>query len=116
MTNSSSKGAASVLMALEVVAMPVAAAAGPVPGAENLPLTSAVRTALVDAGAKHYGLASSAFTGLGQGTTDYAYDLSTSTYWAGASLVPNPRSYQAGVVVQDEGAYLIFDRAAHGAW
>ena len=34
----------------------------------------------------------------------------------GASLVPSPSSYQAGVVVQDDGAYLIFDRTAHGAW
>jgi len=116
MKNSSRKVAASVLVALAVVAMPVAAAAGPAPGAENLPVTSAVRTALVDAGAKHYGLASSAFTGLGQGTTYYAYDTSTSTYWAGASLVPSPSSYQAGVVVQDDGAYLIFDRPAHGVW
>ncbi len=46
----------------------------------------------------------------------YAYDRVTSTYWAGASLVPNPKSYEAGVVVQDDGAYLIFDRSAHGSW
>jgi hypothetical protein len=54
--------------------------------------------------------------GSGKGTTYYAYDISTSTYWAGASLVPNPSSYEAGVVVQDDGAYLIFDQTAHGAW
>ncbi len=108
--------ASSVLVAMALVAMPVAAAAEPAAGAENLPVTSAVRIALVDAGASHYGLASSAFTGLGQGTTYYAYDLSNSTYWAGASLVPSPSSSQAGVVVQDDGAYLIFDRAEHGAW
>jgi len=108
--------ASSVLVAITLVAMPVAAAAEPAAGAENLPVTSAVRTALVDAGASHYGLASSAFTGLGQGTAYYAYDLSTSTYWAGASLVPSPSSSEAGVVVQDDGAYLIFDRTAHGAW
>ena len=106
----------SVLVALAMVAMPVAAAAEPAARAENLPVTSSVRTALVDAGASHYGLSSSAFTGLGQGTTYYAYDLSTTMYWAGASLVPSPSSYQAGVVVQDDGAYLIFDRTAHGAW
>jgi hypothetical protein len=116
MTNRWSKAASSVLVASAVVALPVAAAAGPASGAENLQVTSSVRTALVDAGATHYGLPSSAFTGLGQGTTYYAYDLSTSTYWAGASLVPSPSSYQAGVVVQDDGAYLIFDRTAHGAW
>jgi len=108
--------ASSVLVAIALVAIPSAAAAEPAAGAENLALTSAVRTALVDAGASHYGLASSAFTGLGQGTAYYAYDLSTSTYWAGASLVPSPTSSEAGVVVQDDGAYLIFDRPAHGAW
>jgi hypothetical protein len=116
MTKRLDKAASSVLMALALVAMPVAAAAAPTARAENLTLTTAVRTALVDAGASHYGLGSSAFTGLGQGTAYYAYDLSTSTYWAGASLVPSPKSYEAGVVVQDDGAYLIFDRPAHGAW
>src|SRR5271155_3431163 len=108
--------ASSVLVAVALVAIPVAASAEPATGAQNLPVTSAVRTALLDAGASHYGLASSDFTGLGQGTTYYAFDLSTSTYWAGASLVPSPSSSQAGVVVQDDGAYLIFDRPAHAAW
>ncbi len=116
MTNRWSKAATSVIAVSCLVALPAAAAAGPTPRAENLAVTSAVRTALVDAGSKHYGLASSDFTGLGQGTTYYAYDLSTLTYWAGASLVPSPSSPQAGVVVQDDGAYLIFDRTAHGAW
>jgi hypothetical protein len=116
MTKRWSKVATTFLVTLAVVATPIAALAGPAAGAENLPVTSAVRTALLDAGAAHYGLAASAFTGLGQGTTYYAYDISTSTYWAGASLVPNPSSYEAGVVVQDDGAYLIFDQTAHGAW
>jgi hypothetical protein len=116
MTKRWSKVATSFLVTLAVVATPIEAAGGPAPGAENLPVTTAVRTALVDAGAAHYGLAASAFTGLGEGTTYYAYDLSTSTYWAGASLVPSPSSYEAGVVVQDDGAYLIFDRSGHGAW
>jgi hypothetical protein len=66
MTNGWSKVAASVLVAFAVVATPAAAAARPAPGPENLLVTSAVRTALVDAGAKHYGLAGSAFTGLGR--------------------------------------------------
>ena len=110
------KGASSVLIAFTLVASPAMATAEAAAAAENLPLTSTVRAALVDAGASHYGLASTAFTGLGQGTAYYAYDISTSTYWAGASLVPNPRSPKAGVVVQDDGAYLIFDRTAPGPW
>ena len=88
--------------------------------AQDLPLTSAVRTALVDAAAAHFGLPASDFVGLGAGpyydAAYYGYDSATSTYWAAASLVPRPSSYQAGVVVQDDGAYLIFNRTAHGAW
>jgi hypothetical protein len=88
--------------------------------AQDLFLTAPVRTALVDAAAAHYGLPASDFVGLGSGpyydAAYYAYDAVTSTYWAGASLVPKAGSYQAGVVVQDDGAYLIFDRTVHGAW
>lgn len=90
-------------------------AAAPAP-AESLVITSAVRTSLVDAGASHFALPASDFLGLGLGAAYYAYDRVTSTYWAGASLVPNPKSYEAGVVVQDDGAYLIFDRNVHGSW
>ena len=88
--------------------------------AQNLPLTSTVRTALIDAAASFYGLAASDFVGLGAAPESdpayYAYDTATSTYWAGASLVPNPSSQEAGVVVQDDGAYLIFNRTPPGEW
>jgi hypothetical protein len=97
-----------------MVASPAAEAAGAI--AKNLPLTSAVRAQLVAAGAAYHGLAASDFTGLAPGTAYYALDVTTSTFWAGASLVPNPRSYEAGVVVQDDGGYLIFHRPANGAW
>jgi hypothetical protein len=97
-----------------IVASPPAEAAGAI--AKNLPLTSAVRAQLVAAGAAYHGLAASDFTGLGPGTAYYALDVTTSTYWAGASLVPNPHSYEAGVVVQDDGGYLIFHRPANGVW
>jgi len=97
-----------------MVASPPAVAAGDI--AKNLPLTNAVRAQLVAAGAAYHGLAASDFTGLFPGTAYYALDVTTSTYWAGASLVPNPKSYEAGVVVQDDGGYLIFHRPANGAW
>jgi hypothetical protein len=96
------------------VASPPAEASGTV--VKNLLLTSAVRAQLVAAGAAYHGLAASDFTGLGPGTAYYALDVTTSTYWAGASLVPSPGSYEAGVVVQDDGGYLIFHRPANGAW
>ncbi len=97
-----------------MVASPPAQAAGAV--ARNLPLTGAVRAQLVAAGAAYHRLPASDFTGLAPGTAYYALDVTTSTYWAGASLVPNPHSYQAGVVVQDDGGYLIFHRPASGTW
>jgi hypothetical protein len=88
--------------------------------AHNLLLTSAVRSALVAAGASHYGLPASDFVGLGAAPNSYpayyAYDKSTSTYWAAASLVPKHSSYAAQVAVQDDGAYLIFHRTPPGAW
>ena len=88
--------------------------------AQNLMLTSTVRTALIDAAASHYGLPASDFVGLGAApefyAAYYAYDTATSSYWAGASLVPNPSSQEAGVVVQDDGAYLIFNRTPPGGW
>ncbi len=60
--------------------------------AENLLLTNTVRSALVVAGASHYGLPASDFVGLGAAPNNYpayyAFDKATSTYWAGASLVP----------------------------
>ena len=88
--------------------------------AQNLPLPSSVRASLVAAAASHYGLPASDFVGLGAAPgydpAYYAYDKATSTYWAAASLVPKPSSYAAQVVVQDDGAYLIFHRTPPGAW
>jgi hypothetical protein len=97
-----------------MVAAPQAGAAGAV--ARDLALNATVRAELVAAGAAYHGLAAADFTGLGPGNAYYALDVTTSTYWAGASLVPSPRSYQAGVVVQDDGSYLVFHRPANGAW
>jgi hypothetical protein len=85
-------------------------------GAENLVLTAAVRSALVAAAAAYWKLPPSAFSGLRPGSAYYAYDISTQTYWAGASLIPSPSSQEAGVVVQDDGGYVVFHRPAAGAW
>ena len=83
---------------------------------ENLTVTTAVSAALLQAGAALNSLQASDYTGLAPGETFYAYDASTSTYWAGAALVPSPSSMQAQVSVQDDGSYLLFDRPAAGAW
>ncbi len=88
--------------------------------AQNLLLTSSVRSALITAAASHYGLPASDFVGLGAAPPNYpayyAYDKATSTYWAAASLVPKKSSYAAQVVVQDDGAYLIFHRTPPATW
>jgi hypothetical protein len=90
------------------------------PAARDLPLTPSVSASLVAAAAASHGLPASAFLGLAPANQGFAayygYDTATSTYWAAASLVPNPKSYEANVVVQDDGAYLIFHRSSNGAW
>ena len=83
---------------------------------ENLTVTAAVSAALLQAGAALNGLQASDYTGLAPGVTYYAYDATTSTYWAGAALVPSPSSMRAQVSVQDDGGYLLFTRPADGAW
>ncbi len=68
--------------------------------AQNLVLSSTVRSALVTAAASHYGLPASDFVGLGAAPgyspAYYAYDKATSTYWAAASLVPKAEFLRSG--------------------
>ena len=105
---------------LGLAPLTVASSAQAANAAQNLVLTSTVRSALVAAAASYYGLPASDFVGLGAGPEQYpayyAYDKATSTYWAGASLVPKRSSTAAQVVVQDDGAYLIFHRTPPGGW
>ena len=83
---------------------------------EDLPLTKSVIAQLLRAGAALNGLKASDYTGLAAGSTYYAYDSTTMTYWAGAALVPSPKSQRAQVSVQDDGSYLLFIRPAGKAW
>jgi hypothetical protein len=85
-------------------------------GAQNLVVTSALRTELLQAGAASNGVPASGYTGLTPGRTYYAYDPATTTYWAGAQLVPSMSSIKAQVSVQDDGAYLLFNKPAGGTW
>jgi uncharacterized lipoprotein NlpE involved in copper resistance len=86
------------------------------PTAKNLAVTAAVRAQLLQAGAAFNSLPASDYTGLQPGTTYYAYDPTTNTYWAGAALAPSPSSTQAQVSSQDDGSYLLFTQSANGAW
>jgi hypothetical protein len=83
---------------------------------QNLVATPAVKAALLAAGAKMHHLPASDYTGLVKGKTYYAYDPSTKTHWAGASLIAKPGDMQAEVGNQDDGAYLVFKQPAGGAW
>jgi hypothetical protein len=85
-------------------------------GAQNRVATPAVKQQLVAAGAFLHGLPTSDFTGLAPGETYYAFDAATSTYWAGAGLVPSTSSQPAQVSVQDDGSYLLFTRATGRSW
>ena len=97
------------------------AATGGLPAARDLPLTPSVSASLIAAAAAVYRLPASAFLGIasaggGGFAAYYGYDAASATYWAAASLVPNPKVNEAEVVVQDDGAYLIFHRPANGRW
>ena len=88
-------------------------------------MTDAVRTQLIAARAAQLGIAPSTFTGMAPGTTYYAFDSATNTYWAAGSMaVPNPATmpatdsdlYKAQVSSQDAGAYLVFSQPSGGSW
>jgi hypothetical protein len=85
-------------------------------GVSDLTITGTVRSQLVAAGAASHNLSASGFTGLAPGTTYYAYDGTTATYWAGAALTPSATTQQAQVSTQDDGSYLVFERPANGSW
>ncbi len=86
------------------------------PVAENVVPSGAVRQQLVKAAATKRHLPASDFTGLDPSSVYYAYDDSTHTYWAGAALVPSPKSQAAQTSVQDNGSYDVFKRPPGGQW
>jgi hypothetical protein len=79
--------------------------------AKNLIVTPAVRASLLDAGAAYHRLPAKDYVGLAKGTTYYALDVTTKTYYAAAGLDPSPKSLQAQVGAQDDGGYNLFVRA-----
>jgi hypothetical protein len=99
-----------------VTASPTMVATTAVAAAENLVASPKVRAALVAAGAKSHGLSATDYTGLVPGQTFYGYNPASSTYWAGAGLVPSSSSQAAQVSVQDDGSYLLFTRSAGASW
>ena len=83
----------------------------------NLAVTPSVRQSLLGAGAKYHSLPSTDYVGLDAGTTYYAFDPTTNTYYAAAGLNSSPHSLPAQVGTQDDGAYNLFTRVAGaGTW
>lgn len=82
--------------------------------AQDLALTGPVVAALVNADAAFKHLPVTDFVGLQ--AAYYGYDTATSTYWAGAQVVPSTASYAAEVASQDDGGYTVFHQPAGHAW
>ncbi|MGA7833720.1 MAG: hypothetical protein WCA31_00760 [Acidimicrobiales bacterium] len=80
--------------------------------ATNLVLTAQVRHSLLAAGASMHGLSISDYLGLAAGTTYYAFDRESNTYYAAARLEASPNSLNAQVGSQDDGSYNLFVRVA----
>ena len=76
----------------------------------------ATETALVAAGAAYNNLTPADYTGLSEGSVYYAVDSSTGYEYAGGSMVPSAGSTAAQVASQDEGSYLIFEKAPGQDW
>jgi hypothetical protein len=81
----------------------------------NLPVTDDVRAQLLEAGAGLTGQPASQYSGLEPGKTYYAYDPDNDTYWAAAAL-SGPKTFQAGVMLQDANSYMIFRKTSGGTW
>ena len=94
-----------------------AAAAAAASHAENLVVTSSVKSQLVAAFAPAHHVSVAQIAGTYPGSVFYAYDPTTKTYWAEAFFVP-ARSDPPRVAetFQDAGANGVFSRSAGGAW
>ena len=90
-------------------AAPARADAPPV----NLPVTDDVQSQLLPAGATLTGYPASEYTGLEPGETYYAYDPNSDTYWAAAAL-SGPKTFDAGVMLQDANSYMMFRKSGQG--
>jgi hypothetical protein len=91
-------------------------ATAPAPGAQNLVIDNRIRAQLVAAGAAAHKLTPKDYLGLVKGETYYAYVPAKGIYWAGAGLDPSPKSLQAQIGSQDDGAYMVFERHGGGPW
>ncbi len=83
----------------------------------NLVATTTDKAALTAAFVAFTHLPAPEIAGTEPGSVYYAYDPSTSTYWALASFVPtSTASQQTEVALQDGGGMGIFSRKGDSAW
>jgi hypothetical protein len=78
----------------------------------NLSITPAVIKSLLDSAAAYHQLPPTDYTGLDPGMTYYAFDPTTSSYYAAAGLIPSQNSLQAEIGAQDDGGYNLFIKTA----
>jgi hypothetical protein len=81
----------------------------------DLVVTNTVRQSLLAAGAAFHHLPVTDYVGLAAGTTYYAFDPATATYYAAAGLVASRSSLAAQVGTQDDGAYNLFTKKVGAA-
>jgi hypothetical protein len=92
------------------------ASAGP-GGVQNLVASNSVQTQLINVFAAYKQIPMSEMTGIQQGTLYYAYDPSTSTYWAMAYFNVSANAPQAVQVdLQDGGNMGMFKMTSGGGW
>jgi hypothetical protein len=84
--------------------------------AENLAMPGQVQHQLVAAAAAAKHVPAWDFVGLDPHTRYYAYDYTTGTYWASATLVPRSSATAAEVSVQDNGSSDLFEKSTGGRW
>ncbi len=105
-------GSPSATTTTTVTSTTVATTTTPPPATQNLSVTPAVIKSLLKSGATYHQLPTSDYTGLAPGTTYYAFDPTTNTFYAAAALMPSPHSLNAQIGAQDDGGYNLFTRVA----
>jgi hypothetical protein len=86
-------------------------------GVQNLVASNSVQTQLINAFAAYKQIPISEMTGIQQGTLYYAYDPSTSTYWAMAIFNVSAAAAQSVQVdLQDGGDMGMFKMTDGGVW
>jgi hypothetical protein len=103
--------------ASSAAAAPASTAADSSAAVRNLPVSAAVRAQLLAAFAAYKSIPQSDVAGSRPGSTYYAYDPATATYWAMAAYDPaSSVPLQVNVSFQDGGAQGLFKKTGSAPW